>query len=78
MDLERRADGCGVQEIGGGEQPIAAAADALERKTGRFGLLQQLRNAGARQPHRRGEIFAGVEGAVRKLAQQRETQRSKH
>ena len=59
----------GIQEVGGGGQAIAQSADALKRKPGRFGLLQQLGNPGAREPHRGGEVFAGVEGAVRKLAQ---------
>ena len=68
----------GVEEVGRGHQPIAAAADALERKAGGLGLPEKLRDAGARQPHLRGEVFAGVEGAVRELAQQRESERSKH
>jgi hypothetical protein len=37
-----------------------------------------LRNAGASEPHLRGEVFAGMERAVRKLAQQGEAERSKH
>ena len=76
--FECRPDCRSVEKIRGREQPVAAAPDALEREAGRFGLLQQLGNAGARKPHRCGEILARVEGAVRKLAQQRETQRSKH
>jgi hypothetical protein len=37
-----------------------------------------LRDARARQAHLRGKIFTGMERAIRKLAQQRETKRSKH
>ena len=76
--FERRPDGRSIEEIGRREQPVAPSADAFQRETRRFGLFQQLRNAGAREPHRSGEILARVEGAVRKLAQQREAQRSKH
>ena len=67
-----------IEKVGRVEQPIAAAADALERESGGLGLLQHLRDAGARQPDRGGEILAGVEGAVGKLAQQRESERSEH
>ena len=59
-------------------EPVAETADALEREPGRLGLPQELRNPGARQPHLRGEVLARVEVAVRQLAQQRETERSKH
>src|SRR5207249_10859674 len=76
--LERAADLVGVQKIGGREQAVAAAADPFQRQSGGLRLLQQLGNAGARQPHRRGEVFAGVESAVRKLAQERESERSEH
>ena len=75
---QRRTHGVGIEKIRRGEKPVAAAADALERQSGGFGLLEKLRDAGAREPHRRGEVFAGVEGAVRKLAQQRESKRSEH
>ena len=78
IPFERRPYGGGVEEIGRREQAVAAAAHALQRQPCRFRLLEQLRDAGARQPHRRGEVFAGVEGAVRKLAQQRESKRSEH
>ena len=44
-------------------------AHALQRQPGRFRLLEQLGNAGTRKPHGRGEIFARMEGAIRKLAQ---------
>ena len=73
---ERTCDG--IEKIGRGDQPIAPTANALERKPGGLGLTQQLRNAGARQPHLRGEVFTGMESAVRKLAQQGESERSKH
>ena len=76
--VEREAHGGGVEEVGRGLQPVAEAADALEREPGGLGLPQELRNAGARQPHLRGEVFARVEIAVRQLAQQRETERSEH
>ena len=75
---ERPADFHGIEEVGGGGEPIAQATDALERQPGGLGLLQELRNAGARKPHRGGEIFAGVEGAIGKLAQKRESERSEH
>ena len=75
---QRVADRDGVEEVGRGHQPVAAAANPFERKPGRLGLPQKLRNAGARQPHLRGEVFAGVESAIRKLAQQGESERSKH
>ena len=75
---EREAHRGGVEEVRRGLEPVTEAADALEREPGRLGLPQELRNAGARQPHLRGEVFARVELAVRKLAQQRETERSKH
>ena len=62
--LERRPDGRGIEEIGRCQQPIPAAAHALEREPGRFGLLQQLRHSGARQSHRRGEVLTRVERAI--------------
>ncbi len=68
----------GVEKVGRLEQTVAAALDALERETRRLGVLQRLRNAGARQPHFRGEIFARMEGAIGELAQQRESERSEH
>ena len=71
--VQRAADFVGVEEVGGGGQPVAQAAHAFQRQPGRLGLLQELRNAGAGEPHRRGEVFAGVEGAVGKLPQQRES-----
>ena len=61
---QRGADQVGREEIGRGQQPVAAAADAFQRQTGGFGFLQNLRNAGARHPHRLGEVFTGVESAV--------------
>ena len=76
--LERSADFLDVEEVGRGEQPIASTAHALERETRRFRLLEKLRNPGARQPHRRGKVFARVESAIGKLAQKREAKRSKH
>ena len=75
---QRQPHRSSVEEIGGRLEPVAQAADALERQPGGFGLPQQLRNAGARQPHLRGEVLARVEIAVRQLAQQRETERSEH
>ena len=81
LDIEigqRGADRIDVEKIGGCQQAITAAADTLQRQPGGFRLLQKLRHAGARQPHRRGEVFARVECAVGKLAQKRESKRSKH
>ena len=68
----------GVEEIGRRDEPVPPAAYALEREPGGLGLAQELRDARTRQPHLRGEIFTGMERAIRKLAQQRETKRSKH
>jgi ribosomal protein S16 len=67
-----------VQKIRRCQKPITPASHALERQTGGFRLLQELRNTGARPSDRRGEILTGVECAVGKLAQQREPKRSKH
>jgi hypothetical protein len=41
-------------------------------------VLQNLRDAGARQPHLRGEVFTGVKSAVRELTEQRKSERSEH
>src|SRR5205814_6029945 len=76
--LERLADLVGTEKIGGCKQPVAPPTHSFERQPGSLGLLQKLRDPGARQPDRRGEIFAGVESAVRKLAQERESKRSEH
>ena len=76
--LERCPDLVGIEKIGGCEQAVAASTNAFERKPGRLGLLQKLGDAGARQPYRCGEIFAGMESAIRKLAQERESKRSEH
>ena len=59
-------------------QAVSAAADAFQRQTSGLSLLEELRNACARHPHRRGEVFTGMEGAVGKLAQERESERSEH
>ena len=67
-----------VEEVGRFEEPITAPLDALEREPGRLGVLQHLRDAGAREPHLGGEVLAGVEGAIGELAQQRESERSEH
>ena len=37
---ERRADGVGIEEIGGGKQPVAATADPFQGQSGGFRLLQ--------------------------------------
>jgi len=75
---QRLAHFAGVEEIGRGNQPVASATNALEREPGGFGLLENLRHAGARQPHFGSQILAGVESAIRQLAEQRKTDRSKH
>ena len=75
---EARPDLLGVEEIGRLEQAVAAALDPLEREARRAGVLQDLRNAGARQPHLGGEVLAGMELSIGKLAQQRESERSEH
>ena len=75
---EGEADRGGVEEIGGRLEAVAEATHALERQARGLGLAQELRHPRARQPHLRGEVLAGVEVAVRKLAQERETERSKH
>ena len=67
-----------VEEIGRLQQPVAAALDPLQRQSCGLGVLQHLRNAGASEPHLRGEVFTGMEVAIGKLAQQRESERSKH
>ena len=59
------AHGLGVEEIRRLEQTIPATLDPLEREAGRLGVLQHLRDAGARQPHLRGEVLTGVERPVR-------------
>ena len=73
-----RPDLLGVEEIGRAEQPVAAPLDALESESRGLGILQDLRNAGAREPHRVGEVLARVEVAIGEMAQQRESERSKH
>ena len=67
-----------VEKVRRRDQPIATSAHPLEREARGLRLPQQLRNAGAREPHLRGEVFAGMEGAVRELAQERESEGSKH
>jgi len=67
-----------IEEIRGFEQPVAAALHPFQRKAGDLGVLQDLRNAGARQPDLVGQVFARVELAIGELAQQRESQRSEH
>ena len=68
----------GIEEIGRFEQAVAAALDPLEGEAGRAGVLQDLRNPGARQPHLGGEVLTGMEFPIGKLAQQRESERSEH
>ncbi len=68
-----RPDLLGVEEIGRAEQPIAAALDAFEGEARGLGVLQDLRNAGAREPHRIGEVLTRVEVAIGEMAQQRES-----
>ena len=68
----------GVQKVRRLEQPVAAALDAFEGEPRRPGVLQDLRNAGARQPHLGGQVLAGMELSIGKLAQQRESERSEH
>ncbi len=68
----------GVEKIGRLEQPVAAALDPLEGEARGVGILQDLRNAGARQPHLGGEVLTGMELSIGKLAQQRESERSEH
>ena len=63
----------GIEEIGRAEQPVAAPLDALEREARGLGVLQDLRNAGAREPHRVGEVLTRVEVAIGEMAQQRES-----
>jgi len=76
--VERRAvTALPSRKFGGLQQPVAPALDPLQRQPCRLGVLQHLRNAGASEPHLRGEVLTGMEVAVGKLAQQRESERSK-
>ena len=75
---QRLAHPRSIEEVRRGDEAVPAAPDPLQRQPRGLGLAQQLGHAGARQPHLRGEVFAGVESAVRKLAQERESERSKH
>jgi hypothetical protein len=72
------ADALGVQEVRRFEQPVAAALHSLEGEAGDFSVLQDLRDAGAREPYLVGKVFARMELPIGELAQQRESQRSKH
>ena len=67
-----------IEELRRLEQPVAAALDPLQRQPGRPGVLQDLGNTGARQPHLGGKVLAGMELPIGKLAQQRESKRSEH
>ena len=76
--VQRPADLVGVEEVGRCREAIAEPPHAFQRQPGRLRLLQKLRNAGASEPDRRGQVFAGMERAVGKLAQKRESKRSEH
>jgi hypothetical protein len=76
--VQEPADLVGVEEVGRCREAISEPPHAFQRQPGRLRLLQKLRNAGAREPHRRSQVFAGVECAVSKLAQERESKRSEH
>ena len=76
--LELRPDFLRVQKFRRFEQPVAPALDPFERQSRRPGILQDLRDARARQPYLGGKVLAGMELSIGKLAQQRESKRSEH
>ena len=72
------ADFLGVDEIGGFEQPIATALHPFEGEARAFGVLEDLGNPRPSQADFVGQILAGMEFSIGKLAQQRESKRSEH
>ena len=71
---ERCDNGVALEEAKRIEQPIAAAANALELEPRRRRVLKQLRHARPADARRRGQRLAGVQLAVGKTAQHGEAE----
>ena len=59
--IEMCPDFLRIQKFRRFEQPVAPALDPFERQSRRPGILQDLRDARARQPDLGGKVLAGVE-----------------